>query len=131
MAQHVTEALIVHCIDFRFQKYLDTWLQEHLGHGNYDRVSLAGGVFDFDTISEQVRISVRLHEIDKVVLVNHEDCGAYGDKGNFERHQNDLRVAKQTIDADSPGLKVEIYYLRLEGVRKYRILKDLVFLFPL
>jgi carbonic anhydrase len=113
--KHVTDALVVHCIDFRFQKYLDTWLQKHLGHGNYDRVSLAGGVFDFDMVSEQVGISVRLHEIGKVVLINHEDCGAYGAAGSFERHQKDLRVAKQAIEAEFPRLKVEIYYLRLDG----------------
>jgi hypothetical protein len=47
MAEHITDAIVVHCIDFRFQKYIDPWLQERLGHDNYDRVSLAGGVFDF------------------------------------------------------------------------------------
>ena len=31
MAEHVTEAVVVHCIDFRFQKFIDAWLQENLG----------------------------------------------------------------------------------------------------
>lgn len=118
MEKHVTDALVVHCIDFRFQEYLDAWLQEHLGYGSYDRVSLAGGVFDFKAVLEQIEISVRLHEIGKVVLINHENCGAYGAEGDFERHQKDLRVAKKAIQTDFPDLKVELYFLRLDGMFK-------------
>ena len=40
MAEHVTDAIVAHCIDFRFQKYLDLWLMGRFGHDNYDRVSL-------------------------------------------------------------------------------------------
>ena len=77
MAEHITDAIVVHCIDFRFQKYLDPWLHKHLGHDNYDRVSLAGAVFDFYSVLKQVEISDSLHKIKKVILINHEDCGAY------------------------------------------------------
>jgi len=90
MSEHITNAIVVHCIDFRLQKYLDPWLQQRFGHGNYDRVSLAGAVFDFYAILRQVEISNRLHKIKKVILINHEDCGAYGEEGNYERHKTDL-----------------------------------------
>jgi carbonic anhydrase len=116
MAGHVTDAIVVHCIDFRFQKYLDPWLHEHFGHDNYDRVSLAGGVFDFYTILKQIEISDRLHKIKKVILVNHEDCGAYGDQGTPERHARDLHEAERKIEALFPHLDVEIYYMHLTGI---------------
>ena len=115
MTEHVTDAIVVHCIDFRFQKYLDPWLHEHLGHDNYDRVSLAGAVFDFYSILKQVEISDRLHKIKKVILINHEDCGAYGEAGNYARHKTDLEEAERKIEALFPDLDVETYYLHLDG----------------
>ena len=115
MEEHVTDAIVVHCIDFRFQKYLDPWLQERFGHDNYDRVSLAGGVFDFYTILKQVEISDRLHKIKEVILINHEDCGAYGAAGTYERHKSDLEEAARKIEVLFPSLDVETYYLHLDG----------------
>ena len=113
--KNTTDALIVHCIDFRLQEYLNHWLVENIGVGNYDRVSLAGGVFDFETVLKQVEIAERLHEIKKVVFVNHEDCGAYGEEGNRERHAADLRAAREKIRNYYSHLDVELYYLSLNG----------------
>ena len=115
MKKNTTETVVVHCIDFRLQAYLDPWLQDKLGHGNYDRVSLAGGVFDIDTVLLQMRIAKKLHEIRSVVLVNHEDCGAYGVEGAPERHQADLGEASRKIKALFPDLEIETYYLHLDG----------------
>ena len=115
MVKRFTDAVVVHCIDFRFQKYLDPWIQKHFGHDNYNRVSLAGGVLKFDIILSQVEISDGLHKIKKVILINHEDCGAYGKMGTFERHKHDLQEAEHKIEALFPNLDVEIYYLHLDG----------------
>ncbi len=115
MSKHSTQAIVVHCMDFRLQKHLDEWLQREMGHGQYDRLSLAGGVFDLNFVMQQVELSHRLHEIKQVVLINHEDCGAYGAAGNPERHAADLRQAKQRIEAEIPGLEVKLYYLLLNG----------------
>jgi carbonic anhydrase len=115
MSTHTCEAIVVHCIDFRFQQYLNDWLVERFGERNYDRVSLAGGVFDFHSILKQVEISHRLHSIRKAVLVNHEDCGAYGKEGTPERHRADLLEAERKIKDLFPDLDVEIYYLHLDG----------------
>jgi carbonic anhydrase len=115
MVKRFTDAIVIHCIDFRLQKYLDPWIQNRFGHDNYNRVSLAGGVLEFETISKQVEISVGLHKIKKVVLINHEDCGAYGAAGNYERHKTDLEEAERKIEALFPGLDVETYYLHLDG----------------
>ena len=110
-----TEAIIVHCIDFRLQKYLNHWLDENVGVEKYDRVSLAGGVFDFETVFKQVEIAERLHEIKKAVFVNHEDCGAYGEAGSRERHAADLRAAREKLAERYPNLSVELFYLKLNG----------------
>ncbi len=106
MVEHRCEGIVIHCMDFRLQGYLNRWAEERFGDHNYDRVSLAGGVFDLDTIRKQVALSRRLHAIQVAVLINHEDCGAYGAEGTPERHRADLLRAKQLLQSD---------YLHLDG----------------
>ncbi len=115
MNSHECEALIVTCIDFRFQEIIDKWIAENFAPKTFDRVGIAGGVFDLDYALKQVEISERLHHIKKVVLINHEDCGAYGEEGTPEKHADDLKNAKTVIEQKFPDLKVETYYLHLDG----------------
>jgi carbonic anhydrase len=112
---HTTDAIVITCIDFRFQRYINTWLKYVLKDYVYDRVALAGGIFDLYTILKQVEISNRLHHIKKVILMNHEDCGAYGELGTKERHISDLRSAESIIEKLYPHLDVECYYIHLNG----------------
>lgn len=112
---HSCEATIVTCIDFRFQEYINNWIAENFSPKTFDRVAIAGGVFDLDYVSKQVEISKRLHHIKKVVLINHEDCGAYGETGTAEKHAEDLKNAAEKIKQQYPDLEVETYYLHLDG----------------
>ena len=112
---HSCDAIVVTCIDFRFQKYIKDWLDTNLGDHAYDRVSLAGSIFDFPAILKQVEISNRLHHIQKVILINHEECGAYGDQSTYKRHNHDLTQAKKQLTAQFPHLAVQLYYLHKDG----------------
>ncbi|MDD5415980.1 MAG: hypothetical protein PHE48_03205 [Candidatus Daviesbacteria bacterium] len=112
---HTCEAIIVTCIDFRFQEYINNWIAENFAAKTYDRVAIAGGVFDLDYMLKQVDISRTLHHIKKVILINHEDCGAYGEEGTHERHIQDLEVAKNQIVNLDKNLKVETIYLHLDS----------------
>lgn len=115
MSDHGCEAVVVTCIDFRFQEFINNWIAQNFAPKTFDRVAIAGGVFDFDYISKQVEISKRLHHIKKVVLINHEDCGAYGETGTPEKHAEDLNHAAAKITEQYPDLEVETYYLHLDG----------------
>ncbi len=110
-----TEGTIVTCIDFRFQKAINKWITEHIRPKIFDRVSLAGATKNLSTILDQIDISVRLHHIKKVILINHEDCGAYGEEGTLQKHTQDLREAKAKIKEKYPDLEIETYYLHLDG----------------
>lgn len=112
---HNCDALITTCIDFRFQKYITDWIAENFEPRTFDRVALAGGVFDLDQILKQIEISHRLHHIKKVILINHEDCGAYGEAGTAEKHAEDLKNAADKIKAQYPELEIVAYYLHLDG----------------
>jgi carbonic anhydrase len=110
------QTLIVHCMDFRIQKNINDWLQRRFGLSDYDRVSLAGGVLDLESVLKQVQICERVHGIRRVVFVNHEDCRAYGEAGNPDRHAADLREAEKRIKEVLPEFEVELYYLHLTGI---------------
>ena len=115
MESHSCEAVVVTCIDFRFQDFISQWISQNLPPKSYDRVAFAGGVKNLETILGQIEISKRLHDIKKVVLINHEDCGAYGEQGTPEKHSEDLKNAATKIKELHPDLEVETYYLHLDG----------------
>ena len=116
MSEHTCEVVVVHCMDSRLQKPINDWLQRRFGLSDYDRISLAGGVFELDFILKQVEISYRRHKIRKAILVNHENCSAYGEDNTPERHAVDLRKAEARIKVEIPQLDVELYFLHLTGI---------------
>ncbi|MBI2021722.1 hypothetical protein HYS93_02425 [Candidatus Daviesbacteria bacterium] len=115
MNTHSCETLIATCIDFRFQEYINDWIKENFSPKTYDRVAFAGGVKEFETIFGQIETSKRLHDIKKVVLINHEDCGAYGESGTKKKHIQDLKQASSRIKKQYSDLEVATYYLKLSG----------------
>ena len=112
---HSCQAIIVTCIDFRLQQFISKWIDKHFIPKTYDRVAFAGGILNQDVVLKQIEIAVKLHHIKKVVLINHEDCGAYGKLGTPEKHEEDLKKAEDKIKKLFPELEVSIYYLHLDG----------------
>lgn len=112
---HTCSAFVVTCIDFRIQKFVEEWLHKNVGEGEYDRVAWAGGVLDLAAILKHLAVSIRLHHVKKAVLINHEDCGAYGEAGDFARHRQDLQAAAEKIKYLHPRLMVTTYYVFLNG----------------
>jgi carbonic anhydrase len=109
------KAIIATCIDFRLQDEIDKWIDQNFQPDTFDRVSLAGDVKNLNAILDQVKIAHDLHHIEKVILINHEDCGAYSKDGTYEQHVHDLKSAESKIEDLYPDLTVEIYYLHLNG----------------
>ena len=115
MDTHQAESIIITCIDFRLQEAINRWIAQNFAPKTFDRVALAGGVKNLESILEQIKIAHRLHHIKKVVLINHEDCGAYGKEGTPKKHAEDLKNAKTKIHEQFPDLEVGTYYLHLNG----------------
>lgn len=112
---HTCDAVVVTCIDFRFQKYIRKWTDEHLKGKTFDLVGFAGSTKDLQTIIGQIDISVRLHHVKRVVLIHHENCGAYGSESTKEKHSLELVKAETAIGKKYPKLKINLYYLKLDG----------------
>ncbi len=109
------EAVVITCIDFRFQRLFERWLHENFDSRYYNRVAYAGGVMNWDVIFPQIEFSERVHRVKRVILINHEDCRAYGEAGTTERHFHDLREARKHVLQQYPDLSVELYFARLAG----------------
>ncbi|MHB8777189.1 MAG: carbonic anhydrase [Anaerolineales bacterium] len=109
------DALVVHCMDYRLQKFLHPWIMVRFGYDNFDIVALAGSVHDYEMVLKYVQLGVQIHSIETVCLINHEDCRAYGRAGTYKRHKHDLMDSQAKIKALFPKLKVEAFYLHLDG----------------
>ncbi len=126
------DAAIVWCFDNRFELVLRR-LVKRLGLSYYDPIRIAGGTkclaspdhdHDRDFVLEQIRISMRLHATETVILMLHSDCGAYGGLAAFdgdaaleaEHHRQELHRATQIIKTEIPGLDVKGYFVDFEGV---------------
>ena len=82
---------MVWCYDQRFEAVLRKLLKR-IGVARADHIRLAGGAkslatpereSDREFVLDQIRKSVRLHGTDRVVLMVHSDCGAYGGLAAF------------------------------------------------
>jgi hypothetical protein len=102
------DALIVRCIDFRFIQYIRDFTDIQLAGKTYDIVGYAGATKEWDIVMKEVDISKGLHKFKHLVLINHEDCGAYGDEGTPERHASDLHKAKDIVLTKYPHLQVDL-----------------------
>ena len=126
------DAAIVWCFDNRFELVLRR-LVKRLGLAYYDPIRIAGGTKYLASsddeagrrfVLEQIRISMRLHQTETVILMLHSDCGAYGGLAAFdgdaareaEHHRQELERAAQLVKSEIPELTVKTYFVDFEGV---------------
>ena len=86
---HSCEALVLTCMDFRFKKQNHLFMREHMGIETYDSVSVPGACWyinhggDNGLIFKSMALAVKLHNISRIILLNHEDCKAYDGSARF------------------------------------------------
>jgi hypothetical protein len=80
--------------------------------------------FEQDFILEQVRMSIRLHQTERVLVMSHSDCATYGGLAHFkgdkqaeaEHHSGELLRAGELLTANFPDVSVEPYFVKFDGV---------------
>lgn len=126
---HTCSTLVINCIDFRFQTALRDFLNDLGLEGKYDLFCLAGSALNItrpqkdseqEFVFKHIEISQRLHQMWKLILINHQNCGAYGDEDSKEQHLVDLKKAREIIKDKFPDLKVILYFANLEEKGKER-----------
>jgi carbonic anhydrase len=127
------KAMCVTCIDYRFLNKDAAYVANDLGlFKDADILALAGaslsGVSQMFKASvpafwEQVGIASKLHEIEKVVVVDHRDCGAFNAEfgvpptreAETEQHRKVMAKLAQAFKDRKVNLPLEFYLMPLEG----------------
>jgi hypothetical protein len=130
--QYRCDAFAVSCFDNRFGT-AGRKLLKRIGIAQPDRVKIAGGAkslaspeqeFHRDFVLDQIHKSIRLHGTDRVILMLHSDCGAYGGlAGRFQgdaeaeaaHYREELARAAVFLTKAIPGIRVECFILNFEG----------------
>jgi carbonic anhydrase len=127
-------ALVVTCIDYRLVDDATRFFDGMKLTNNYDLVSLAGATLaatsnKFPSSNaafwDHIGIAKQLHNIGKVILLDHRDCGAYrvalNAPVNMARdpetamHKKEMDTLKAEIAKRHPDLASEFYLMDLDG----------------
>jgi len=125
---HNCEAVVLACIDFRFWRETMKFVEEELGLKSYDFPKLPGAAKSINDCLSEVDVAMKcigvpcdLHHVEKIVIVNHADCGAYGGSVQFNGdleaeqkfHEGELKKAKQKIAEKYPNKEIILAYAKL------------------
>jgi len=129
---YVADAAVLCCFDHRISQAVRKFLRKQ-GIERPDMIIVAGGAktlasprndFEQDFILEQVRMSIRLHQTKRVLVMSHSDCATYGGLAHFkgdrdaeaEHHRSELHRAAHLLTQNFPDISVEPYFVKFDGV---------------
>ena len=133
---HECRNLVIRCMDFRFWPSLDRLLnmlfEDEGGFGDYDSPGVGGGgsksIIDEESrkvVFSALDIAIGKHHVNRAVIIDHIDCGAYGGSSKFtnaneeeEFHKNQLIKAGGIIKDKYPELKVILLYQNWESLKQ-------------
>ncbi len=129
-----TEALLLSCMDYRLVDDTERYMAKRGMREKYDHIVLAGASLGALTDKfpawnkafwEHLDVAIKLHHIEKVMVMDHRDCGAYkvvlGEDFSkdaakeTEAHAKQLRALKDEVMEKYPHLKVELMLMSLKG----------------
>jgi len=114
---HECPLAIIKCVDFRFRESDQEAVVRGLGFKDFDLYAWPGSAKDvlknngFKTsfIEYVVSVSKNLHNVKKLLLLWHWDCGAYGGSKNFSSQEEeeaayikDLNTVKDMLSKELP-----------------------------
>ena len=131
-------------MDFRLNKETKKWIQESkLFEGGFDIISLAGASKDIVDGNEEVKnnflkhvgVSVDLHQVEKIIIFHHSDCGAYALDYKFDsleeekkKQLEDMKKAKEIILEKYSGVKVVFVWGEMKDEKGEEIRFEIVLL---
>jgi carbonic anhydrase len=139
---YVADAAVLCCFDQRIRLVTNKFLQRK-GILRPDMIIVAGGAktlasprndFERDFILEQIRLSMQLHKATRILVMSHSDCATYGGLAAFNgdtqteavHHKSELRRVVQLLNARFPGLQVEPYFIKFDGIWELLSEEDLL-----
>ena len=134
-AHYQADAAVLWCFDDRMTLVVQKFLKR-IGAARVDSVRIAGGAmalasptseFEQKYVLDQLGLSRKLHRAQRVILIAHRDCGAYGGSARFRGdaeaeaafHSAELARAADVIRTALPEVSVESYFADFDGVWEF------------
>jgi len=128
------DAMVLSCIDPRFQQLVTNYTAGRNLTGKYSQFTFAGAAIGVvapafkewhKTFWDNLAASIQLHSIDKVIAIDHRDCGAakiaYGEAAvadaaaETKTHQAALAEFRKQMTQHHPKMGVETGLMALDG----------------
>ena len=130
--------MVLSCIDPRFQPIVYKYLKKKKLNGKYSSFTIAGAALGVTANKfkkwhkvfwDNIDISIKLHKIKKLIVINHRDCGAakiINGKKEFSKinetkvHKNSFKKIKKIFKKKYPNLIIETLLISLnQKVEKF------------
>ena len=125
--------MVLSCIDPRFQHLVHNHLKKKKLIGKFSAFTIAGAAIGVThhkfkqwhkTFYDNLETSIQLHRIEKIIVINHKDCGVakiINGKKEFSPinekkiHKDSFSEIKKQIKKRFPKLKVELNLISLDS----------------
>ena len=133
------KAMVLSCMDPRFQPKIFNYLKKRKLSGEYSAFTIAGAAVGVthskfkkwhNVFFDNLSASIQLHKIEKLIVINHQDCGAakitnskkeFNDKIETNIHKASFKKLKSTLTKKFPKLKVEFNVMLLNNsIEKFK-----------
>jgi len=126
-------AMVLSCMDPRFQHLVYNHLNKKKLIDKYSAFTIAGAAVGVThnkfkkwhkTFYDNLSTSIKLHQIEKLIVINHKDCGAakivngkkaFNITNEKKIHKESFSKLKKEIKKKFPKLKVELNLMSLKG----------------
>ena len=127
------KAMVLSCMDPRFQHLVHNHLKKKKLTGKYSAFTIAGAAVGVThnkfkkwhkTFYDNLGTSIQLHKIEKLIVINHKDCGAakiangkkeFNVTNEKKIYEDSFSKLKKEIKKRFPKLKVELNLMSLES----------------
>ena len=123
--------MVLSCIDPRFQPIIYNHLKKKNLIGKYSSFTIAGAAIGVTankfkkwhkTFWDNIETSIKIHHIKKLIVINHQDCGAakiINGKKEFSKinekkvHYKSFKKIKKIFRKKYPKLSIELKFISL------------------
>ena len=133
------KAMVLSCMDPRFQPLIYSYLKKKKLTGKYSAFTIAGSAIGVthnkfkkwhSVFIENLSTSIKLHRIEKLIVINHTDCGAAkianGKKEFTSINENKIHMLsfnklKKIIKKKFPKLKIDLNLMSINRkIKKFK-----------
>ena len=125
------KAMVLSCIDPRFQPKVFNYLKKKNLAGKYSSFTIAGGSIGVtakkfkkwhSTFWENLATSIKLHNISNLIVINHNDCGAakivngnnkFSTSIENKIHNESFKIIERKLKKKYPSIKVSFKIMKI------------------